>query len=88
MPSSIITHGTQEGIKGGKNRCKQRFQGATTTTNDNNDEMGASTERRTLTTTRNDRRQARPLQTTSKGFSRRLAQTMYTPSGTSSRTMT
>jgi hypothetical protein len=59
-PSDITTHGTQEGGKGSKKRCKQCLQGTMTTTNDNNGEVGGSSMRRTPTAARNDKRQARP----------------------------
>jgi hypothetical protein len=57
-PSDIAAHDTQEGIKGGKKRCKQRLQGTMTTTDDNDGEAGGFGRTRASTAARSDKRQA------------------------------
>jgi hypothetical protein len=61
-PSDVAAHYTQEGVKGGNKRCKQRLQGTTTTTSrdDSHDwEAGGFDVRCISTTTHNDKRSVR-----------------------------
>jgi hypothetical protein len=60
-PSNVAAHDTQEGVKGGKKRHKQRLQGATTTTNHDDEydgEAGGSGVRRTSIGTCSGKRRA------------------------------